>query len=169
MLIDAKFAHNVGTALRSCALLGVGHLFWTGQRVPSIDSWPDGSRIPREERMRCYQRTRMQHIDGYRPVSTACQGLMDSGVPSLIPVCVEISDSAEDLRDFAHPENALYVFGPEDGGVPQSIRRACHRFVRIPNAIPGDDIDSRTPYNLSAAVNILLYDRLSKSRVPVYA
>jgi tRNA(Leu) C34 or U34 (ribose-2'-O)-methylase TrmL len=52
----------------------------------------------------------------------------------------------------------LHVFGPEDGGVPKGIRNHCHRFVRIP--LP--DADERTPFNLAAAVNIVLWDRFLK-------
>jgi hypothetical protein len=42
------------------------------------------------------------------------------------------------------------------------MRAGSHRFVRIPNAISENDPDGRTPYNLSAAINIVLYDRLLK-------
>jgi tRNA(Leu) C34 or U34 (ribose-2'-O)-methylase TrmL len=158
LLIDPKYPHNVGNALRACALLGASRLFWTGDRVPPPDSWPSGSRLPREERLRCYRRTELVHLD-------AADNPRE--VKGLTPVCVEISDTAEDLLAFQHPERALYVFGPEDGEVPKTTRMACHRFVRIPNAIPAEDPDSRTPYNLAAAVNVVLYDRLVKASVLV--
>jgi hypothetical protein len=32
------------------------------------------------------------------------------------PVAVELRPDAESLVTFEHPEEALYVFGPEDGG-----------------------------------------------------
>ena len=56
--------------------------------------------------------------------------------------------SADNLRA---PENAVYVFGPEDGKVPQVIRGLCHRFVHIP---------AHFCLNLSAAVNVVLSHRL---------
>jgi tRNA C32,U32 (ribose-2'-O)-methylase TrmJ len=52
-----------------------------------------------------------------------------------------------------HPENAVYVFGPEDGSIPPVFRRHCHRFVSIP---------SKHCLNLAAAVYIVLYDRNQK-------
>lgn len=32
-LIDPKYPHNVGAALRACSCWGVGQLWWTGRRV----------------------------------------------------------------------------------------------------------------------------------------
>lgn len=169
ILLDSpKYPVNVGNTLRAAALLGVDHLFWTGTRVPDPDTWPEGVRLPREERMRCYRRTTMKWLQGFRTVTMAsewCIGNCPERV-RLTPVCIEIVDGAEDLRTFDHPEHALYVFGAEDNSVSQGLRRACHRFVRIPNAIPEDNPDGRTPYNLSAAVNIVLYDRLMKVNAP---
>jgi len=148
LLVDPKFPHNVGGALRACALLDAHVLAWTGDRVPDPQHWPEGTRLPREERMKCYGRTELRRLESADV----------RFVPHAVPVCVEITAGAEDLRDFAHPEPPLYVFGPEDGGVPKGIRNHCHRFVRIP--LP--DVDERTPFNLAAAVNIVLWDRFLK-------
>jgi tRNA(Leu) C34 or U34 (ribose-2'-O)-methylase TrmL len=68
------------------------------------------------------------------------------------PVAVEVRDEAEPLDTFLHPDDAVYVFGPEDGSLRRGILTSCHRFLRIPTAV-------RTPLNLAAAVNIVLYDR----------
>jgi tRNA(Leu) C34 or U34 (ribose-2'-O)-methylase TrmL len=54
-----------------------------------------------------------------------------------------------------HPDQVVYVFGPEDGHVPKRFRASCHRFVSIPTANDG-------PLNLAAAVNVVLYDRAAK-------
>jgi tRNA(Leu) C34 or U34 (ribose-2'-O)-methylase TrmL len=72
------------------------------------------------------------------------------------PVAVEVRDGAERLDTFVHPEHAVYVFGPEDGTLGRGTLSACHRFLRIPTAV-------RTPLNLAAAVNIVLYDRHVKT------
>jgi len=158
LLIDPRFPHNVGNALRACALLGAGDLYWTGGRVEPPDQWPEGARLPREERMKCYRNTRLRHLR-----DETLDGIEDLE-PGTVPVCVEITDGAEDLRDFVHPARALYVFGPEDGDVPKGIRHVCHRFVRIPAADP----DERTPYNLAFAVGAVLYDRLYKATRPPF-
>jgi tRNA(Leu) C34 or U34 (ribose-2'-O)-methylase TrmL len=69
------------------------------------------------------------------------------------PVAVELRSDAESLVTFEHPENALYVFGPEDGNLPKPVRLLCHRFVVIP---------THHCLNLAAAVNVVLYDRRLK-------
>ena len=68
-------------------------------------------------------------------------------------MAVELRPNAESLVDFEHPDEATYVFGPEDGSLPKGILSVCHRFVVIP-----------TPHclNLAAAVNVVLYDRRLK-------
>jgi tRNA(Leu) C34 or U34 (ribose-2'-O)-methylase TrmL len=72
---------------------------------------------------------------------------------SVTPVAVELLPTAEPLMSFEHPEDALYVFGPEDGGLPKAVRLHCHRFVFIP---------THHCLNLAAAVNVVLYDRRLK-------
>jgi tRNA(Leu) C34 or U34 (ribose-2'-O)-methylase TrmL len=71
-------------------------------------------------------------------------------------VCIELLENSEALTTFVHPENAVYVFGPEDGGVPQVLRRFCHRFVNIQSA---------HCLNLSAAINVILHDRKAKRQL----
>lgn len=72
----------------------------------------------------------------------------------VVPVAVELVPGAESLVDFEHPENAIYVFGPEDGSLTSVTLRHCHRFVKIP---------TRHCVNLAAAVYLVLYDRMVKS------
>ena len=69
-------------------------------------------------------------------------------------VAVDLIDGAVPLPRFRHPERALYVFGPEDGTLgKRHIERAQH-VVSVP---------TRVCMNLAACVNVVLYDRLSKS------
>lgn len=149
ILLDPKYAHNVGNALRAAACFGASHLFWTGDRVPPMDAWPEGARLPREERLRINQ-----HVPLIGGVSI--HNVIDSAETlGYTPICVERRKEAENLLDFVHPERAVYVFGPEDGEVPKGIRTDCHRFVSIPTKNDG-------PLNLAMAVNIVLYDRIGK-------
>jgi tRNA(Leu) C34 or U34 (ribose-2'-O)-methylase TrmL len=141
-LIDPKYPHNVGAALRACACWGVGQLWWTGRRV-TLDL-RRGERLPREERMK-----------GYRSVqATRDDRVFDRfAAGAVTPVAVELLPRAESLVGFEHPADALYVFGPEDGGLPRPIRLLCHRFVSIP---------THHCLNVAAAVNVVLYDRRVK-------
>jgi tRNA(Leu) C34 or U34 (ribose-2'-O)-methylase TrmL len=137
VLIDAKYPHNVGAAIRACSCFEVKSLVWTGQRVNPAKY----ERLPREERMKGYKRVQFRNYE--RPLELFADN------PA--PVCVEVFDTSEPLTTFEHPENALYAFGPEDGYVPQVMRRLCHRFVHIP---------AHFCLNLSASVNVVLAHRL---------
>jgi tRNA(Leu) C34 or U34 (ribose-2'-O)-methylase TrmL len=146
ILVDPKYPHNVGNAFRACAALGAAELYVTGQRA-QWETTGKGQRLPREERMRSYN-GKVKLIRTERPF-----GNLDPGV---IPVAVEISPTAEPLALFRHPDNACYVFGPEDGGIPKVYRRLCHRFVILP---------TDHCINLAAAVNCVLMDRRVKRQL----
>lgn len=137
ILIDPKYPHNVGGIIRACSCFGLKSLVWTGERVNPGKY----ERLPREERMKGYKRVEFRNHQ--RPFELFPR---DS-----VPVCVEVFESSEPLTTFEHPEKAIYVFGPEDGRVPQVVRRLCHRFVHIP---------SHFCLNLSAAVNVVLAHRV---------
>ena len=73
------------------------------------------------------------------------------------PVAIELTDDAEDLVEFQHPERACYIFGPENGSLSEEALERCDRVVKIP---------VRLPLNLAATVNVVLYDRMLKVRRP---
>lgn len=138
-LINPKFPHNVGAAIRamSCFSDG-GRLMFTGDRVKPETM----KRIPREERMKDYANIQWSKVE--KPTLE---------VPDSIPIGVELVPGAQRLETFQHPKNALYIFGPEDGSIPGGVRSACHQFVVI---------GSRHCLNLAAAVYLLLYDKAYK-------
>lgn len=144
MLINPKNAHNVGSSVRAVSCFGGGSVYYTGDRVDL------GKRLPREERMKAYSATPWSRIPGPRPIDTVKHLHRDV---TLTPVAVELLPGSESLHLFDHPDDTLYVFGPEDGSIPAGLRRECHRFVTIP---------SLHCLNLSAAVYLVLYDRIVK-------
>lgn len=136
ILINPKYPHNVAQSVRACACFGVGQMFWTGDRV----LFPEGARIPREERLRDYRTVEFERTA--RPFDRLPDGM--------VPVCVELMPNAQPLTYFDHPPMACYVFGPEDKSVPQVVRALCHRHVYIP---------SYHCLNLAAALNVVLAHR----------
>jgi tRNA(Leu) C34 or U34 (ribose-2'-O)-methylase TrmL len=104
-LINPRYAHNVGGAVRAASCFGAKQVWWTGERV-QLDAGK-GQRLPREERMKGYKDVTIVQYDH----------VFDQFGPDVTPVAVELRENAEPLPDFVHPQNALYVFGPEDGSL----------------------------------------------------
>jgi len=138
-LINPKHARNVGAALRACSCFGIGQLWFTGNRIALNGK----HRLPREERMKGYDDVELRQYDY----------VFDQFAPGVTPVAIELRPGSESLADFEHPENALYVFGPEDGSLERVTLQHCHKFVTIP---------TRHCTNLAAAVYLVLYDRILK-------
>jgi tRNA(Leu) C34 or U34 (ribose-2'-O)-methylase TrmL len=138
-LWDPKFAHNVAQAVRIASCYGVPQVWFSGNRVATEGNKKE-TRLPREERMKGYREVDICHGDYF----------FDAFPSHVTPVAVELTPSSENLIYFEHPENALYVFGPEDGSLPSVAKRHCHRVVQIP---------TRHCLNLSMAVGTILYDR----------
>jgi tRNA(Leu) C34 or U34 (ribose-2'-O)-methylase TrmL len=142
VLVNPKYPRNVGGAYRSCAALGAEQLWYTGDRAAA--QWEAEGRLPREERLRAYR-----HVELIRG-----EGRFLRQFPGATIVAVEVDPGAQVLTYFEHPDEAVYVFGPEDGTLPKGIRTACHQFVIIP---------SDTALNLySAVTSILLHRRITR-------
>lgn len=144
IMTDPKFPHNVGQALRICSCYGVEQLWLTGNRVKLSPS--GGYRLPREERMRGYRDVTLFQYD--RPFEVYRERCVSATF-----VSVEVRDNAEDLALFEHPDDAVYVFGPEDGSLGRPTLSVCHRHVVI---------DTRHCLNLATAIGTVLYDRAAK-------
>ena len=82
--------------------------------------------------------------------------LVAAELAGLETVAVEVVPFVEWLPAFEHPTRALYLFGPEDGSIPEDALDMCRRKVMIPQ------LYAKVCLNLASAVNVVLYDRMSK-------
>lgn len=136
-LFRPKSDGNIGGAIRAAGVFGAKLVVIGAARTVA-----QRGRVERTE-----PRSTHRHI----PV----QWLPDvfDGIPhDCATVAVEIAAHAVSLPNFQHPERAYYVFGAEDGGLPNALRDVCDHVVQIPAG----------SLNLSAAVNVVLYSRVAQ-------
>jgi len=137
-LINPKSPENVGSVLRAAGCYGVSTIYYTGTRFA---------------RAAKYQLDTKQRSDTI--ALTGVSSLLAQRQPGQALVCVELAEGATPLPAFQHPAQALYVFGPEDGSIDQSLIDAADAVVYVPTI---------GCMNLAATVNVLLYDRLAKQQ-----
>ncbi len=112
VMYDPRFPHNVGAAVRAASCFDVHQVWITGKRTAE-QVWK-AKRIPREERMKGFNDVELILDD--RPFDHFPRGTT--------PVAIELLPNAQSLLGFEHPENPVYVFGPEDGSVPAQVEKA---------------------------------------------
>ncbi|MEG3767831.1 RNA methyltransferase [Alteromonas sp. 14N.309.X.WAT.G.H12] len=136
-LLNPKNPTNVASVLRAVGCYQGSSVFYTGQR---------------------YARAKAFNAD----TQAMHKVIPTVGVPDLQQakpkgartVVVELVEGAQPLPHYEHPDNAFYIFGPEDGSVTNEILRWADDVVYIP---------TKGCMNLAATVNVVLYDRLAKS------
>lgn len=137
-LINPKNPTNVGFILRAAGCYEVKSIAYTGTRHDraaefDTDTKKSGKKIP------------------FIPTKS----ILDAAPKGAKIICVELAEGATPLPEFQHPDNAFYIFGPEDGSIEQAIINKADNVVYIPTI---------GCLNLAAAVNVVLYDRLAKSQ-----
>ena len=141
-LVNPKTPVNVGGIMRAAGCYRVNQVYYTGNRYElaaksgealyDVDTKDAAKRIP----------------------LTRTESLLDSVPDGAKIVCVDLVVGATPLPQFTHPDNAFYIFGPEDGTIPQQLIDAADDVVYVPTV---------GCMNLTASVNVLLYDRLAKT------
>jgi tRNA(Leu) C34 or U34 (ribose-2'-O)-methylase TrmL len=129
-----KTTINIGSALRAAHVYGARLVVTSGKRYSPVSS----------DTMKAYRHLPfLQADDVFDVIPYDC-----------VPVAVDLIDGANPLPDYRHPERAFYIFGPEDGTLGKNITDRCRDVVVVP---------TRHCMNLAATVNVVLYDRLSKT------
>jgi tRNA(Leu) C34 or U34 (ribose-2'-O)-methylase TrmL len=136
-LSNPKSPTNVGAVMRAAGCYGVNNVIYTGTR---------------------YDRAIKLNTDTKQVINkiplTQQEHLLDNKSDDVKVICVDLVEGAVPLPNFQHPQKAIYLFGPEDGTLTQQLINQADAVVYIPTI---------GCMNLAATVNVLLYDRLSKS------
>lgn len=137
-LTDPKSPSNVGAVMRAAGCYQANEVRYTGVR---------------------YARAAKFHTDtkdmSRKIPLNAVESLTNQLLPGQQVICVDLVEGAIPLPVFEHPENAIYIFGPEDGTISQEVINSADAVVYVPTI---------GCMNLAASVNVLLYDRLAKSK-----
>lgn len=136
-LVNPKTPTNMGAIMRAAGCYQVASVRYTGERFGYAVKY----------------HTDTNDIFGKIPLQYV-ESLLDGLPASTKIVCVELVEGASLLPEFVHPNQAIYIFGPEDGSIPQELIDRADHVVYIPTI---------GCMNLAATVNVLLYDRLTKS------
>lgn len=136
-LTNPKSATNVGAVMRAAGCYQVAAVLYTGSRY-------DRAIKLQTDTKRRHHEIPLRHVD-----------CLSESVPTEAKlVCVELVVGATPLPEFVHPKQAVYVFGPEDGTISQSVIDKADAVVYVPTV---------GCMNLAATVNVVLYDRLAKA------
>lgn len=140
-LINPKSPDNVNSIMRAAGNFQVDNVLYTGKRYPrALMRNPD---IP-DMRRKVGQSIPLIEVD--------C--LIDAATINMKLICVEFAENAIALPEYEHPDNAFYIFGPEDGTISQDVINRVDDVIYVPTV---------GCMNLAATVSVLLYDRFTKS------
>jgi len=135
-LTNPKSPTNVGGVMRASGCFGVDQVLYTGNRYNVAKKFATDTQNITSD-------IGLVHVDEFLSHKTPGQKV----------ICVDLVEGATALPHFQHPEEAIYVFGPEDGSLSQEMINAADAVVYMP---------TRGSLNLAASVNVLLYDRVAK-------
>ncbi len=142
-LINPKSPDNVNAVMRAAGNYQVAKVFYTGTRYDRA--------LLHQKRIVNMSRKVSENVS-----ISGMNNLLDAVEKGMAIVCVELAIDATPLPEYHHPENAFYIFGPEDGSISQDIIDKADAVVYIPTI---------GCMNLGSTVNVLLYDRLAKNKI----
>lgn len=127
---------NIGTLWRSAYILGASFIFTVDRKYKkqSSDISNAWTKIP------LYHYRDMPHLKDHIPHATQI-------------IAVEMTEDAQPLPAFKHPERALYLLGNEQSGLPDAIIEQAQHTICLPG---------QYSLNVAVAGSLVMYDRVSK-------
>lgn len=131
-----KTPANLGVLWRSASLFKANGIFTIGQRYPKKCQPSD-------------TRKTYKHIPLREYGDFEC--FLKSVPRETKVIAIEIAAGSKNLRQFKHPERAIYILGAEDDGLPENVLKSCDHVVHIP---------MEQSMNVAACGSIICYDRI---------
>lgn len=136
-LHNPKGPANVSAVMRAARSFGADEVFYTGNRYDKAKPFHRND----------------QKWDSSLPLTRTDDLRTAEQAVNVKLVGIELVEGAIPLMDYQHHDDAFYLFGAEDGSLPQAMVDACDDVVYIPTT---------GCLNLAMTVNIVLYDRAAK-------
>ncbi len=154
-LTNPKSPTNVGGVMRAAGCYSVDQVVYTGHRYTHAAKFI-GSKN-NTDTQKSSEQIPLIAIENFLQLESPNMSERLEKLPeSTKLICVDLVEGATPLPHFQHPEQAFYIFGPEDGTIAQEVIDQADDVVYVPTV---------GCMNLAASVNVLLYDRLAKSLV----
>lgn len=132
-IYHTKIPQNLGTLWRSAYQLGASGIFTIGRRYEKQAS--DTCKTPRHIPLREY--VNFEEFLNARPKGAQL-------------ICVETG--GKNLKEFVHPEQAIYLLGAEDHGLPEEVLSYGQHIISL-------DFIREPSYNVAVAATLIMYDR----------
>ena len=139
-IYQPKHSVNIGTLWRTAFSLGAAFIFSIGNRLKY-----QASDVPKTYR----------HVPLFRYKSI--DEFINQGIPyNCQLVGIEMHKESRSLKNFVHPERAIYILGAEDSGLHIDIIKHCTNIIQLPG---------KTCLNVAVAGSIVLMDRELKKEI----
>jgi len=125
---------NVGTLWRSALQLGAMGIFTIGRRYKKQPSDTQNASL----HIPLYNYADMDEFKMHRPVGAVLVGIEMGG---------------RSLSGYVHPQNAIYLLGAEDNGLPKIVADHCNHIVSLDSVGPNS-------FNVAVAGSIVMYHRV---------
>lgn len=146
-LTNPKSPTNVGAVMRAAGCYQADHVFYTGKRYAQAAKYNKDTL--KTDTKNVQQKIPLLAVDDFINISELVEN-----IPTATKlICVDLVEGATPLPHFNHPEQAIYIFGPEDGTISQQVIDCADEVIYVPTV---------GCMNLAASVNVILYDRMSK-------
>lgn len=135
-VLNPKTEHNIGTLWRSAFNFGSLFMFTIGKRYKrqSSDTCETWRHLP------LYHFLDMVDFQEHRPYDCLLIG-------------VEQCEESINIKEYTHPERAIYLLGAEDNGLTKEAIEKCQRVIHI---------ESPRCLNVAVAGSIVMFDRNNK-------
>jgi tRNA G18 (ribose-2'-O)-methylase SpoU len=132
-----KTEANIGTLWRSAYLFGAAYIFTIGRRYKKQCS--DTQKTWRHIPLFHYE----TFDEFYSNIPCSCK-----------LIGIEMDDRAIPIKQYEHPQRAIYLLGAEDHGLTSEAMKKCHDIIVLPGEFS---------MNVSTAGSIVMFDRQNKT------